>query len=139
MAQFDNSNVNYAANDGFSGSLSERSTIIQGQNIKFDPLHPETFFRSCKSSLQCLNNMDRIADGIELEPVQGAGESAARLAVRLLQWSQRKRLARDIIEQPIRLHMIETNDPSFLKAIEHMDHPQIMLENYENYSFLPAQ
>jgi hypothetical protein len=89
--------------------------------------HAKTFFRAIRSALQYLNNLDRIANGTEKEPVLGA-ETAARLTARQLIFAQRKRLASDIVVQPIRVQMVESNEQTYLKAIEDMDHPNTMLD-----------
>ena len=43
-ADYDNTNVNYGAKDGFDGTVTERAQIISSASITFDPTKPDIFF-----------------------------------------------------------------------------------------------
>ena len=73
---YDNSNVNYRAKDGYDGSLSDRAVLVNGGGLKFTTTTFNIFKIATVGYLQTLHNIDRILLGVELAPVQLPNETA---------------------------------------------------------------
>ena len=74
---YDNTNVNYGAKDGFDVTVTERAQIINGASTTFDPSKHDVFFLAIMGILHTLNNIDRIASAVEQVPIQIQAETLA--------------------------------------------------------------